>query len=286
MADWLAPAPFAIRISPVCSDSHLILFPGISCTAGAAVPQARWASRPRLAARIISGKRITGLFMFKSKKNVSIMTMQQRLGWQAATSRNSLGQLFPSLGRGHRRGRHKPRADHRWLSEVMRLDDRVVLSGSATAVGFTPAQVKTAYGIDSIRLGSVIGDGTDQTIAIVDFGDDPTIASDLHNFDLHFNLPDPPSFTKVNQNGVPVIPGAPTNPPPNDNRSHGGSGETALDVEWAHAIAPGASIVLVESNSNAPADWDAAVRTAANLPGGVSRLDEFRRARDDGRTDL
>ena len=59
MADWLAPAPFAIRISPVCSDSHLILFPGISCTAGAAVPQARWASRPRLAAHIISGKRIT-----------------------------------------------------------------------------------------------------------------------------------------------------------------------------------------------------------------------------------
>ncbi len=37
----------------------LILFPGISCSAGAAVPQARWASRPRLAAHIISGKRIT-----------------------------------------------------------------------------------------------------------------------------------------------------------------------------------------------------------------------------------
>ena len=37
----------------------LILFPGISCTAGAAVPQARWASRPRLAAHIISGKRIS-----------------------------------------------------------------------------------------------------------------------------------------------------------------------------------------------------------------------------------
>jgi hypothetical protein len=67
MADWLAPAPFAIRTTPVCSDSHLILFPGISCTAGAAVPQARSASHPRLAAHIISGERITGVFIFKKK---------------------------------------------------------------------------------------------------------------------------------------------------------------------------------------------------------------------------
>ena len=47
-----------ILIAALLLGTGVILFPGISCTAGAAVPQARWASRPRLAAHIISGKRI------------------------------------------------------------------------------------------------------------------------------------------------------------------------------------------------------------------------------------
>ena len=44
--------------------------------------------------------------------------------------------------------------------------------------------------------------------------------------------------------------------------------EEALDVEWAHAIAPGASIVLIECNSAGLQDLlDAGARTAASLPG-------------------
>src|SRR5260221_5428384 len=43
--------------------------------------------------------------------------------------------------------------------------------------------------------------------------------------------------------------------------------ETALDVEWAHAMAPGAQIVVVEANSQALADLMAGVVTAANQPG-------------------
>ena len=43
--------------------------------------------------------------------------------------------------------------------------------------------------------------------------------------------------------------------------------ETALDVEWAHAIAPGAQIVLVEANSQSLSDLMAAVATAASQPG-------------------
>jgi uncharacterized repeat protein (TIGR01451 family) len=123
---------------------------------------------------------------------------------------------------------------------------------------FTPAQIRAAYGIDSINLGSIVGDGSGQTIAIVDYSDDPNIESDLHQFDSTFNLPDP-IFTKVkvDQNGQPTDYVAP---------DVGWSTEIALDVEWAHAVAPGANILLVESDS----DLFAAVDYARQVPGVVA----------------
>ena len=72
--------------------------------------------------------------------------------------------------------------------------------------GYTPAQIRAAYGIDSIMFGSLVGDGAGQTIAIVDAYDDPALVSstnpnfnnsDLHKFDLQFGLPDPPSFSET-----------------------------------------------------------------------------------------
>ncbi len=48
-----------------------------------------------------------------------------------------------------------------------------LVGGSPTPVGFTPAQIRTAYGINNIVIGGVTGDGTGQTIAIVDAYDDP-----------------------------------------------------------------------------------------------------------------
>lgn len=132
---------------------------------------------------------------------------------------------------------------------------------SPAPIGYTPGQVRKAYGIDKINVGGLVGDGTGQTIAIVDAFDWSTAASDLHNFDVQFGLPDPPSFKKVNQDGN----AAPL--PPSD--APGGWGvEEALDVEWVHSIAPKASIILVEAN--APTDGNlvqTAVRTAASLPG-------------------
>ena len=94
---------------------------------------------------------------------------------------------------------------------MMRLEDRVVLSDITIAFSATPPpmsygppQIRTAYGIDSIRLGSVIGNGAGQTIALIEVGDDPTIVSDLHTFDQTFGLPDPPSFKVLNQDGQPA----------------------------------------------------------------------------------
>jgi subtilase family serine protease len=90
----------------------------------------------------------------------------------------------------------------------------------------------------------------------VDAYDDPNVANDLHQFDLRFNLPDP-AFTKVNQAGG-------TTPPAADG---GWASEIALDVEWAHALAPQANLLLVEANDNSYANLLAAVSYAARQPG-------------------
>jgi subtilase family serine protease len=127
-------------------------------------------------------------------------------------------------------------------------------------VGYSPAQVKQAYGFNQIVFGAVVGDGTGQTIAIVDAGDDPTIAADLLAFDQAYGLPAPPSFTVVNQRGGSTL------PPP----VSGWSLETSLDVEWAHAIAPGAKILLVESDTADDLDMNAAIAYAASQAAVVS----------------
>jgi hypothetical protein len=138
------------------------------------------------------------------------------------------------------------------------------VQGFASPVGFTPAQIRHAYGFDQARLvGGIQGDGTGQTIAIVDSFDDPNIVQDLATFDAQFGLPAPPSFRRIAQDGSGNLPG--TDPAgPTTGIKGDWEGETAMDVEWAHAIAPGANLLLVEAN--ATGIWTA-VATAARQPG-------------------
>jgi hypothetical protein len=136
-------------------------------------------------------------------------------------------------------------------------------NGGPGGYGYTPAQIAHAYGIDQVSFGNgtIPANGAGTTIAIVDAYDQPNIVSDLHQFDQAFGLPDPPSFTKLDENGG-------TNYPPPDP---GGWGvEISLDVEWAHAIAPMANIVLVEANPNSFGDILIAEQTAAAQPGVVA----------------
>jgi len=113
-----------------------------------------------------------------------------------------------------------------------------------------------AYGIDQIPANT---DGSGQTIAIVIAYDAPTIAQDVNTFSTQYNLPlmdgqnGDPTITKVNQTGGSTLP--PVNA--------GWAQETSIDVEWAHAIAPKANILVVEANSNSLGDLMAAVRYAA-----------------------
>ena len=126
---------------------------------------------------------------------------------------------------------------------------------SSSPYGYFPSQIRTAYGINAIGLGSLVGDGSGQTIAIVDTYDDPNITSDLHSFDTQFGIADPPSFVKLNEYGQ-------TSPLPSASGSSGWSVEESLDVEWAHALAPKANIILIEATSASDSDLMATVASS------------------------
>lgn len=106
---------------------------------------------------------------------------------------------------------------------------------------YTPSEIRTAYNVPSNY------DGTGQTIVIIDAFGSPTIQGDLAYFDRVMGLP----AAKLN-----VI--YPTTPPapfdPTNGNMVGWAGETSLDVEWAHAIAPGATIDLLVAPTNSSND--------------------------------
>jgi subtilase family serine protease len=93
--------------------------------------------------------------------------------------------------------------------------------------GYSPAQVRHAYGFDALTA-----TGTGQTIALIEAYGDPSIQTELNTFCSTFGIP-----------SATVIFGYPQGPVSQPNSSW--ALETALDVEWAHAIATNATILLV-----------------------------------------
>ncbi len=143
----------------------------------------------------------------------------------------------------------KPSRSRRSVALILdRLDDRCMLSA-----GLTPAQLATAYGYSAIKIGSgsgsVTATGTGQTIALIEAYHDPTLAADLHHFDLTYHLPDP-NLQVANLAG--------------NQYNAGWAGEESLDVEWAHALAPGANLVVIEAASQNLTDLMNAVQAARN----------------------
>ncbi|MBS0210063.1 MAG: S53 family peptidase [Planctomycetes bacterium] len=131
-------------------------------------------------------------------------------------------------------------------------------ASSALPPGYSPAQIISAYGFGNITFaGGIKGTGAGQTIAIVDAYSNPNIVADLAAFDKMYNLAAPPKFSVVNQNGGSLLPVG--------NRSW--AIEIALDVEWAHAIAPAANILLVEASSASLTNLMAAVNYARSAAG-------------------
>jgi subtilase family serine protease len=104
---------------------------------------------------------------------------------------------------------------------------------------YRPAQLLKAYNVTPLHAAEI--DGSGRTIVIVDPFGSPTIRNDLHVFDRAFGLPDPPKLDIIQPVGaVPAF-------DPNNSDMVGWAEETTLDVEWSHAMAPGANILVVET---------------------------------------
>jgi subtilase family serine protease len=136
--------------------------------------------------------------------------------------------------------------------------------GLSTGVCYDPYQMRHAYGIDALISAGYTGKG--KTIIIVDSFQAPNIVSQLNTFDTFYGLaglnglgnPYDPSlgkFTQIAPNGLTPFDQT------NDDQV-GWAQEISLDVLWAHAIAPGANIVLDLAKSDQDPDLLSATQYA------------------------
>jgi len=105
---------------------------------------------------------------------------------------------------------------------------------------YNPANITKAYGVDTVHAAGITGAG--ETIVIVDAYGSPTALSDLQFFSTTFSL-SAPQLTVVYPDGTPTwsltaMKGVKLN----------WAVETSLDLQWAHAIAPDAKLVLIATN--------------------------------------
>lgn len=137
---------------------------------------------------------------------------------------------------------------------------------------YTPTQIEQAYGLGTLMgglgSGAIQDDGAGQTIAIIDaYHYDNALsaintfsAGNIFGFGAYWTLPQMsasgpgPTFTQVNLSGNTA------------NTNSDWNSEEALDMDYAHTMAPYANIVLYEANSNSDADLYAAIDAARNNP--------------------
>jgi subtilase family serine protease len=122
------------------------------------------------------------------------------------------------------------------------------------AGGYTPADLALLYGYNPKV------NRTNQTVGIVDWYDDPHIASDLNTFDKHYGLhtETATSFRKVDQHGA-------KSPLPSSARGKGTADEISLDVDAVRGVCHTCKILLVEANGPTTVDLATAENTAARL---------------------
>ncbi len=122
----------------------------------------------------------------------------------------------------------------------------------------TPGSIACIYDLVSspvagcpVATATKLASGGSGTIVLVDAYDDPSAAADLATFSAQWGLP-AANFTKQYASGT----------KPANACASGWEGEEALDVQWAHAMAPKAHIVLMEAASSSTNDLFAAVLAA------------------------
>jgi hypothetical protein len=155
------------------------------------------------------------------------------------------------------------------LAQAPAVDDTAVpgaevTDASAASTPDTPSEIRDAYGVEDIYFDGIAGTGAGQTIALIEAYNDPDIISDANTFSTDYGLPifnsaGGPTLKVLGQTGTTSLP------------ANGPVGEwdveESLDVEWAHAIAPMANIIVFEANSAETTDLYTAIATAADTPG-------------------
>ncbi len=159
----------------------------------------------------------------------------------------------------------------RALTDLRQPEPEANPGPNATAAEY-PASLSCIYRMGTVYAGcaptnnaTYNAHGGARAIAVVIAYDNPTVLADLQYFSSFFGLP-APSFTKVYANG-----NGHCSTPPFDS---GWALESALDTQWAHAMAPSAKIILVEACSNSYADLMYAEQIAAQqlLPYGGGQV--------------
>ena len=144
------------------------------------------------------------------------------------------------------------RTKNRRHLRIEELERRDLLSAS-----YTPLQIEAAYGISQLGL---VNPGAGETIAIIGADENPNIQAELSTFDAQYALP-AVNLTVINDGATKTDP------------TGAWELETAMDVEWAHALAPYANFVLVEAANGLPNAAGVptallhAVGVASSLPG-------------------
>jgi len=110
---------------------------------------------------------------------------------------------------------------------------------------YGPDQIRAAYDIQPVLDSGITGAG--QTIVLIEAYASPTVQADLLAFDSNWGMQAPASFQVLAPEGVPDF-------DPTNQLHVMWSSETSLDVQWAHAIAPGAAIVVVQAKSHLDTD--------------------------------
>ena len=140
-----------------------------------------------------------------------------------------------------------------------RLPDGTPRFARSGPTGLSPSAIQGVYSLSGLSPRS--GAGTGQTIAIVDAYHDPNALNDLNAFDKQYGYPrlstctqgqTSACFSQYDPQGTPSV-------------NTGWVLEESLDIEWAHAEAPGARIILVEAASSGLTDLFNAVVYANGL---------------------
>ncbi len=186
-------------------------------------------------------------YMQKHRSALSVFIFIMILSFTLTSTAFAAGPIIPG------KGTPQPVCPGPVPQGFVRCDSWVRPLASSSPVGLTPSIMKSVY---SFSTSNTVGAG--QTIALVDAYDLPTAENDLNVFSQAFGLPACTTangcFRKVNQSGGTSYP----------RYSSGWGLEIALDIEWAHAIAPGAKILLVEAKSSSFSNLLAAEDYAAN----------------------